>query len=119
MYHPELKKTFGPYVCLKTGVYEALQPCPNVTVPDVKRVIPIRADLKQAKLTERVKLRDGTCPEIAALILQSEDGTESHISAAYAGLLQLGTPYIKDALSPILIVDGNDEMAAVVMPIRL
>ena len=89
--------------------------------PDMAAIIPKRDGYKPVNSRQiGVKFR-GESDEILAYRFQGE-GFEIGFAVEYVPLLRMGTLFAKDEKSPAIILAGdtlNDELLAVVMPLRL
>jgi hypothetical protein len=121
MHVPTLKSVMTKWMSVIPGAYEAGEHLGDgAKLPDFDRIIPSMDGYHEAKLSNRVVYSHSSAlPTIMSCWLTCEaTGAKAAISISYAGLLAIGKPYIKDGLLPVVVKDGADGLAAIIMPRR-
>lgn len=118
---PVAPKSLAPLLSLKTGSYHdgIAGGWTSEQTPDMAQVIPKRDGYKPLGVAP-IGVGFSSEVNISSYRYQGE-GFVIGVSPLYVPLLQLGHCFAKDALSPILILDGyslNDNLVGIVMPMR-
>lgn len=119
---PMAPKPLKPLLAAKHGTYyNGINAGPDKDdAPDMTRVIPKRDGYKKIAVAPVSVNFAGD--RISAYKYDLGEGAEIGIDPRYVPLLKLGHVFAKDSTSPVLVLDGetlNDDLLAVVMPVRL